>query len=103
MFKIKSLESFGWRYDGNRYTVIIDSWDGIGREVEDKPKRIYHRFDVFNNLTSKGIMQWKAMSASLDIGPINVDSAKDGKALCEKWHHDYWTKVIDSVKSIILE
>lgn len=78
-----------------RTTAIVDTWGETGDRSQP---RIYNRFDVFRD--NYGVPY--AMS-SIDSGRVEVQTFDEGKALCEKWHQEYWTQLLNDIKENILE
>lgn len=98
--KIKKLQ---WRDEPKNYygrvprtTAIVDTW-GYGEDSHIG--RIFLRYDIFEGNDNK----LRAMSTSLDTGPVEVSSFEEGKALCNAWNTMYWKELMEHIQKYVME
>ena len=61
--------------------------------------RILLRFDIFEGNDNK----LRALANHLDIGPVEVSSFEEGKALCNAWNVMYWKELMEHIQKHVME
>ena len=80
-----------------RTTAIVDT---LGYDEDDRHVgRILLRFDIFEGNDNK----LRALANHLDIGPVEVSSFEEGKALCNAWNVMYWKELMEHIQKHVME
>lgn len=83
-----------------RTQAIVDTWDDEAWNKDDGKRgpRIYHRFDIFTDNADNMF----AASVSLEKKAIPVKSFEEGKAVCERWHQEYWHEFFKNLADTVV-